>query len=256
MNTRLSIAILVAALLSTPASSLAQKRTMSLSDRVREASALQKVVSDGTKALHQQDYRTATTLLMQAKRKYESFPPDLRRETDVMESAWYIYAQLGYVDEARQLFESMPADISGKYEEDWNALKSTYGTISLKTEKSLLSDVKLRVETVRFAPKLGTSGTFPFELVRQRAEAATLAAFRNRDLLTNPIYLPGGDYRMEFALGRESGLDYKKRNVEVDFQVVSGESREVNVVPGSRGVKPLVLAGLLAGLTIPFMIAN
>ena len=137
----------------------------------------------------------------------------------------------------------------------WTGLTARYGSSTPATPEVVRTDPTLAIARLEVRSTAGMA-EFPFDLVRARAAQEIRQAFQRRDLITDPIIVPAGSNRLVFELARESGLNYEKPLLTVDFEVPPGENAEVTIDPTHRAW-PKALLGVCAGILIaPFLMAN
>jgi hypothetical protein len=135
-------------------------------------------------------------------------------------------------------------------------MKENYGGIRLETDDAVRNDPTLDVALVTVKPRLGTTSEFPAGLVSATAAARIGQAFRERDLLTDPIILPVGGQQLTFELTPESGLNYKKPRLVLDFPVEADTTLTLKIDPEHRALPMKLLGGLAAVLITPFVLAK
>jgi len=252
------VLLAVALLAGLPESPAAQREQRRMS--YREVSQLEKSIQNAfttaQECLERKNYSCATKNLDAIRRQIERLDENWRKDERFLTYAFMTYTQLGLYIEAEKTFNDMPAVLQDENSPQMEAMKDSYGTIAIASDDPLTNDPTLPVSHLRVYPQRGTPREFPLSLVRQRAEEAIRQAFESRDLLTNPIPLPCGDYRLEFSLGTESGLNYDEPDVQSSFSVTAGEATRVEVNPKRSKPALKVLAGLAAILITPILLVN
>jgi hypothetical protein len=223
-----------------------QNRIKAAQEAIREAGGCQE----------RKEYGCVANLLTKARFILERLPEDARKSKQVQDWLWSVYTRLGLFSEARRLREEATPENAERWGPAWESMRSSYGTIRLETDDAVLRDRTLDVAAVVINPKLGGSTEFPSELVRHTAADRIRQAFQERDLLTDPITLPVGSHQVTLRLTRESGLNYKKPTVVIDFEVEPDSTVMVKIDPVRRKSPLALLGGLAVLLITPFVAAK
>ena len=252
----LSLLIVTCLLSLAPSSGFAQSRGMSPAQEQQVLNFAERLIKDASKALIRGDEATAVRNFREARRQLETLPPERKTSGRPVESFWAVYTNLGAVADAYQMYEHLSPDSRSRYEEEWLNLKAAYGTISLTADPEVLSDPTLKVELTRIEPAAGTSAALSFGLARTEAQRTLHKALSEKQLYTNPVYIPTGSYTLHVALTRDSGLNYKHPKLAIPFDVPADGSVTVHIDPERETPKPALFAIVVAVLSVPFLLTR
>ena len=213
-----------------------------------------KLVQQGRSCQERKNYDCTQRAYEAARLELEKIPPTYR-DQEVLNLLWYVYSGLGLYGQAKELVESADST-SGTWQSEWNSMKDSYGSIRLESKQRVLRDPTLAIESVRVLPGRGAPREFPYDVVRDRAAAEILRAFQQRDLITDPIYLPAGKEVVEFHLERESALNYHHPDLSIELEVKPGEEAVCKVDPDRRVLPKAILAGVGAAIVLPIVLIH
>lgn len=254
MKGKVLFAMILALAMASQAQGQASRR-LSLKEQARIIPDAQKLSQGGSLCAEKGDYACAAAKFGAARVLLERLPDDVRNEGDPQEMLWTCYLRLGLMREAKKWFEMAQPDVQDKWKSDMESLQATYGTISLESPEPVLADRTLNVARVEILP-VGGVLEFPANLVRDRAAREILQAYRNKDLLTDPIVLPVGANRLHFELSRESGLNYSTPTIIKNFDVLQDETTPLPIDPERKGLPVKMLAVLGPVILLPFLLVQ
>ncbi|MBP6874721.1 MAG: hypothetical protein KBD56_01470 [Candidatus Eisenbacteria bacterium] len=210
------------------------------------------------------DCARMTRMLQEAWGMLQQLSPECQKADRVSGLRWRLAYRLGLFRQARAIFEDATDDQQEEMLAEWKEMQNLYGSASLSSPDEMVQDPTLDVVAVRIEPLTGTSSQCPFDEVRARAAREVVRAYEARDLVTNPIILPVGRHALSLQLDRESALNYvltdtKTHSQRVEFEIQpdnSGEVEEIRIAPERTKAALPVLAGLVAVLVTPFLLAK
>jgi hypothetical protein len=248
MKLGIVLGIVLAWALSGQAQAQATSR-MSPKDQATLISDCIKLIQAGKRCQEKDDCACAVERLSAARARLERLPDDVLSLGEPQDMLWGCYLRLGLVKEAKRWFDKAQPDVQDRWKSDMEGLQATYGSISLGSPEAVLNDPTLNVERVEIVP-VGGVMECQASLVCKRASSEILQAFRNRDLVTDPIVLPIGATRLHWELSRESSLNYAAPRIVQDFDVPPDETRGVQIDP-----KRLKLSAKLLAILGPIVLA-
>lgn len=254
MKGKVLFGLMLVLAVASPAQGQASRR-LSIKDQAKAIPDAQKLIQGAALCAEKGDYACATAKFGAARGLLERLPDDVRAEGDPQEMLWTCYLRLGLAREAKKWFEIAQPDVQDKWKSDMESLQATYGAISLESPEPMLADRTLNVARVEIVP-VGGVLEFPANLVRDRAAREILQAYRNKDLLTDPIVLPVGANRLHFELSRESSLNYSMPSITKDFDVPQDEAVPLSIDPKRNGLPVKILAVLGPMILIPILVVE